>query len=85
MFARKKDTHTLMDWAQSREKVKGKRIFSRERGITVGPEADSRSPSITLALRHVGLSPLAAPQGTFPTMKVGEEATGHLSATSMGI
>ena len=74
-----------MDWAQSREKVKDKRILSRERGITVGPEADSSSPGTTLALGHVGLSTLAVPQGTFPTMKVGEEATGQLSATSLGI
>lgn len=74
-----------MDWAQSKEKVKDKRILLRERGDTVGPEADSSSPGTTLALGHVGLSPLAAPQGTFPTMEVGEAATDQLSAISMGI
>jgi len=52
--------------------------------VTVGPEADSSSPGTMVALGHVGLSPLAVPQGTFPAMKV-EEATDHLSATSLGI
>lgn len=80
-----KDTHILMDWAQSREKVEDKRILPRERGITMGPEVDSSSPGTTLALGHVGLAPLAAPQGTFPTMKEGKEATDQLSATLLGI
>lgn len=74
-----------MDWAQSREKVEDKRILPRERGITMGPEVDSSSPGTTLALGHVGLAPLAAPQGTFPTMKEGKEATDQLSATLLGI
>lgn len=83
-FAGKRDTHPLMDRAQSREKVKDKKILPRERGITVGPERDSSSPGTSLALGHVGLSPLAALQGTFPTMKVGE-ATDQLSASSLSM
>lgn len=51
----------------------------------MGPEVDSSSPGTTLALGHVGLAPLAAPQGTFPTMKEGKEATDQLSATLLGI
>lgn len=43
--------------------------------------ADSSSPGTTLALGHVGLSLL----GTFPTMKVGEKDTHHLSAISLGM
>lgn len=58
--------------------MKDKRILSRERGIALGPEAGSSSPGTMLALEHVELSPLAAPQGTFPTVKVGEEATDRL-------
>ena len=73
-----------MNRAQSREKVKDERILSMEGVVTVGPEADSSSPGTMVALGHVGLSPLAVPQGTFPAMKV-EEATDHLSATSLGI
>lgn len=38
----------------------------------MGSEADSSSPGTTLPLGYLGLSPLAAPQGTFHTMKVGE-------------